>query len=92
PEGLRATLDAHAAGGFGAAHAAWTPWLPLATFEGQLQIGLALRKEILHRRGVLTTARVRPPAASVPSALRPVLDQHLAHLPRTDKELTWISD
>ncbi len=37
PEGLRATLDAHAAGGFEAAHAAWAPWLPLANFEGQLQ-------------------------------------------------------
>lgn len=91
PEGLRATLDAHDAGGFDAARDAWAPWLPLATFEGQLQIGLALRKEILHRRGVLSTSRVRPPAATVPPALLPVLDRHLATLPLTDKELAWTS-
>ncbi len=91
PEGLRATLDAYDRAGFDAARAAWAPWLPLATFEGQLQVGLALRKEILHRRGVLTTSRVRAPAATVPPALLPVLDRHLTHLPLTDKELPWIS-
>ena len=91
PEGLRATLDAHARGGFDAARDAWAPWLPLASFEGQLTIGLALRKEILRRRGVLATARVRPPAATVPPALVPVLEHHLARLPLTQEELAWTS-
>ena len=70
PEGLRAALDAYAAGGFAAAREAWAPWLPLANFEGQAAIGLALRKEILHRRGVLDTPSVRPPAREVPADLR----------------------
>lgn len=81
PEGLRAALDAYAAGGFAAAREAWAPWLPLANFEGQAAIGLALRKEILHRRGILDTPAVRPPAREVPAGLRPVLEQHLATLP-----------
>ncbi|WP_030484839.1 dihydrodipicolinate synthase family protein [Nocardioides aequoreus] len=83
PEGLRAALDGFARNGFAGAHAAWAPWLPLANFEGQLRIGLAIRKEILRRRGVLTTGRVRPPAPSLPASLLPVLEQHLAHLPTT---------
>ena len=91
PEGLRAALDAHASGGFDSVRDAWAPWLPLANFEGQLQIGLALRKEILRRRGVLATGLVRPPAAALPPALLPVLDAHLAHLPLQDKEPSWTS-
>lgn len=91
PEGLRATLDAHTSGGFAAARDAWAPWLPLANFEGQLQIGLALRKEILRRRGALATGLVRPPAATLPPALLPVLEAHLTHLPLDAKETPWIS-
>lgn len=81
PEGLRATLEAHAQGGFAPARAAWSPWLPLANFEGQAGIGLALRKEILYRRGLLSCPAVRPPAPTVPPRLLPILEQHLRHLP-----------
>jgi 4-hydroxy-tetrahydrodipicolinate synthase len=88
PEGLRAALDAHATGGFEAVHAAWAPWLPLANFEGQLKVGLSIRKEVLRRRGVLTTGRVRPPAATLPPALVPLLEQHLALLPDTVTDTT----
>ncbi len=91
PEGLRAALDAHASGGFTAAHAAWAPWLPLANFEGQLKIGLSIRKEILRRRGVLATGRVRPPAPTLPPALVPLLEQHLAHLPPFPGGTPWTS-
>jgi 4-hydroxy-tetrahydrodipicolinate synthase len=78
PEGLRATIDAYDAGGFDAARDAWAPWLPLANFEGQAGIALALRKMLLHRRGVLDHAGVRPPAPSMPQHLMPLLEQHLA--------------
>ncbi|CAN5738570.1 dihydrodipicolinate synthase family protein [soil metagenome] len=83
PEGLRATIDAFASGGFTAARAAWGPWLPLANFEGQLGIGLALRKALLHRRGVLDHPAVRLPAPGVPEELTGLLDQHLAAVPVT---------
>ena len=81
PEGLRATIDAYAASGFAAARAAWAPWLPLANFEGQAGIALALRKMLLHRRGVIDHPDVRQPAPSLPDHLLPLLDQHLGALP-----------
>lgn len=81
PEGLRAALDAFARGGFEAARAAWAPWLPLATFEAQAGIALALRKQLMHRRGVLDHPAVRPPALSLPATLMPLVEQHLATLP-----------
>ncbi|GAA5165720.1 dihydrodipicolinate synthase family protein [Ornithinimicrobium tianjinense] len=78
PEGLRATLDAFATGGVAAARDAWSPWLPLATFEQQHGIALALRKMLLHRRGVLDHPGVRPPAATMPDRLLALLEDHLA--------------
>lgn len=82
PEGLRATIDAYAAGGFDSAREAWAPWLPLANFEGQIGIALALRKMLLHRRGVLDHPAVRPPAPTMPEDLMPLLEQHLASIPQ----------
>lgn len=87
PEGLRATIDAYTAGGFAAARETWAPWLPLANFEGQAGIQLALRKMLLHRRGVLDHPAVRPPAPSMPEHLVPLLDQHLAAVPSAGPSL-----
>ncbi len=81
PEGLRATIDAYMTGGFEAARRAWAPWLPLANFEAQQGIALSLRKTLLHRRGVLASPTVRPPAATMPSSLSELLDLHLAAAP-----------
>jgi 4-hydroxy-tetrahydrodipicolinate synthase len=78
PEGLRAALDAWREGGFTAARAAFAPWLPLANFEAQPRIGLALRKEIMRRRGLLDDAAVRPPAPGVPPHLLELMSAHLA--------------
>lgn len=81
PAALAAMLRAHRHGGFDAAREAWAPWLPLANFEGQLRVGLAIRKELLRRRGVIACARVRRPALPLPATLVPLLDKHLAAVP-----------
>lgn len=81
PAALAAVLRAHRQGGFDAARDAWAPWLPLANFEGQLRVGLSIRKELLRRRGVIATGRVRPPALTLPQTLIPLLEKHLATLP-----------
>ena len=78
PEGLVATLAAWRDGGFAAARDAWAPWLPLAVFEAQGPYALALRKELLRRRGALGHATVRPPAAALPEGLEALVDAHLA--------------
>jgi 4-hydroxy-tetrahydrodipicolinate synthase len=78
PEGLLAAVRAHERGGFAAARDAFAPWLPLANFEAQAGVQLALRKEILHRRGVLDEPTIRRPGRTVPASLVPLLDHHLA--------------
>lgn len=78
PEGLVAAVEAHRTGGFTAARDAFSPWLPIANFEAQAGIQLALRKEILRRRGVIDDASIRRPGRTLPRSLEPLLDQHVA--------------
>lgn len=40
-------------------------YVPLMRFEFQESIGMAIRKEMLRRRGVITTAALRPPGAAL---------------------------
>lgn len=81
PEVLVAAITAFDAGGYDEVRAMFAPWLPLVNFEGQAGIGLAIRKRILWRRGLITHDAVRPPAAAFPDELDELLDQHLASLP-----------
>ncbi|WP_104160122.1 dihydrodipicolinate synthase family protein [Arthrobacter sp. ZGTC212] len=78
PEGLLAALDGFRKGGFHEARAAFAPWLPLANFEAQPGVGLALRKEVLRRRGIIAEASVRPPAPSLPPELSDLIEAQLA--------------
>ncbi|WP_293781139.1 dihydrodipicolinate synthase family protein [uncultured Aeromicrobium sp.] len=88
PEAIAATVTAHERFGIDAAQDQWAPWLPLANFEGQARIGLAIRKEILRRRGILAHATVRPPAAPLPTALVPLLERHLS-VPHVRSTPSW---
>lgn len=81
PEGLLAALRAFDEGGFPAARTAFAPWLPMANFEAQPGIGLALRKEILRRRGAIADAAVRPPAKPLPQHVASLIDAHLTTTP-----------
>ncbi|WNG90591.1 hypothetical protein [Mycobacterium sp. ITM-2016-00318] len=51
------------------------------TSRGSCGVGLSIRKELLRRRGVIATGRVRPPALKLPEQLIPLLEKHLATLP-----------
>lgn len=66
PEILRALRIAMAAGDRTGAAALFDRYLPYITFEGQPVVGMAIRKEVLRRRGVIADARTR--------GLRPYLD------------------
>ncbi|HTF13010.1 MAG TPA: dihydrodipicolinate synthase family protein [Asanoa sp.] len=59
PEILKAIRVAFAAGDLARAAALNDRFLPYLVFEGQLKVGLGIRKEVLRRRGVLATARTR---------------------------------
>jgi 4-hydroxy-tetrahydrodipicolinate synthase len=51
--------------------------VPLMRFEFQEGIGMAIRKEVLHRRGALASPTTRPPAARLDDATRRALDRVL---------------
>ena len=52
--------------------------VPLMRFEFQEGIGMAIRKEILHRRGALASPATRGPAAPLDASTRAALDNVLA--------------
>jgi 4-hydroxy-tetrahydrodipicolinate synthase len=70
PEALVAICTAWQAGDAEVAAETYYRYLPLLLFEGQPKVGLAIRKEILRRRGLLTHATVRQPG--------PLLDEQSA--------------
>lgn len=49
--------------------------VPLMRFEFQEGIGMAIRKEVLHRRGALASPATRPPAAALDATTREALDR-----------------
>jgi len=49
--------------------------VPLMRFEFQEGIGMAIRKEVLHRRGALAHPATRPPAAPLDRTTRDALDR-----------------
>lgn len=81
PEALKSCVDGYRDGGFDAARERYAPWLPLANFEAQLGIALAIRKEILRRRGAMRCAAVRPPSAALPTSVEAAIERHLDTVP-----------
>ena len=65
-------------------------YVPLMRFEFQQVIGMAIRKEILRRRGALAEAAVRAPAARLDAATTTALDGLLAWM-RDQQGVKWIS-
>jgi 4-hydroxy-tetrahydrodipicolinate synthase len=74
PEVLGAILNEFRQGNVEAARQIFTRYLPLLVFEQQP--GVAIRKEILRRRGLLTSNRVRHPGGTIDAATA----EQLAHL------------
>ena len=52
--------------------------VPLMRFEFQETIGMAIRKEVLHRRGALANPATRAPAAQLDKTTREALDRVMA--------------
>lgn len=61
PEMLVAVVALHRAGQADKAEDVFDAYLPLVRHEQQPGFGLALRKEVLHRRGIITSPKVRAP-------------------------------
>jgi 4-hydroxy-tetrahydrodipicolinate synthase len=65
-------------------------YVPLMRFEFQEGIGMAIRKEVLRRRGAIAHAAVRAPAAGLDKASVAALDRMLTWV-RDQQGATWIS-
>ncbi|MGB7318222.1 MAG: dihydrodipicolinate synthase family protein [Planktotalea sp.] len=65
PEMMVQVVQRHLEGDVDGAEDLFDAYLPLVRYEQQLGLGLAIRKEVLHRRGVLASSKVRAPGPSL---------------------------
>lgn len=77
PEMLVAIHAAFTGGARDRARALFYRYLPLIRYEGQPVIGLAIRKELLRRRGAIATAAIRHPGPTLDAGTRAELDELL---------------
>ncbi len=82
PEMLVRVCDMHAAGDAGGAEDLFDAYLPLVRFELQAGIGLAIRKEILRRRGAIACAATRQPGPKLDADDLGELDRLIDRLER----------
>lgn len=87
PEMLVAVCASHAAGDAEAAEDLYDAYLPLVRYEQQPGFGLAVRKEILRRRGVIASARARAPGPALSATDAAELTRLLTRLERRLGEL-----
>ncbi len=82
PEMLVAVVELHRAGEPDKAEDLFDAYLPLVRHEQQPGFGLALRKEVLHRRGAMASARVRAPGPRLSEVARNELSRLIARVER----------
>ena len=78
PEMLSGVVGRHLAGDADGAEDLFDAWLPLIRHEQQPGIGLAIRKEVLRRRGAIASSRVRAPGPRLSPADMAELDRLIA--------------
>jgi len=84
PDMLADLVRLSAEGRRDAAHDLFDAHLPLIRYEQQQGVGLAVRKYVLMRRGVIDSEAQRQPGARLGAAARAEVDYLLARLARTD--------
>jgi 4-hydroxy-tetrahydrodipicolinate synthase len=78
PEILVDIVSRYRKGDMDGAAAAFYKAVPLMRFEFQEGIGMAIRKEVLRRRGIIECADIRPPGAKLDPHTAAALDRVLA--------------
>ena len=68
-----------------AAHDLFDAHLPLIRYEQQPGAGLAVRKYVLNKRGVIATSAQRKPGATITAAAKAEVDYLLSRVARVDK-------
>ena len=65
PEMMVSVVREHAAGNTGRAHDIFDAYLPLIRYEQQQGLGLACRKYVLQKRGIIRSAALRKPGPAL---------------------------
>jgi 4-hydroxy-tetrahydrodipicolinate synthase len=84
PDMLVELVNLFAAGKRDEAHDLFDAHLPLIRYEQQLGVGLAVRKHVLMRRGVITSDAQRKPGSALSTTARSEVDYLLRRLARHD--------
>lgn len=87
PEMLRSMLDAKIAGQIDRMYDIHDAFLPIVRAEMSLTTGLAVRKHILHRRGVLPTPKIRFPGSQLSPEAQAMIDRLLDRLEKRCSEI-----
>jgi 4-hydroxy-tetrahydrodipicolinate synthase len=87
PEMMADVVKAHAAGNIERAHDLFDAYLPLARYEQQSALGLAVRKYMLLKRGAIASAAIRKPGPKLSAADVADIDRLIARQERRLKEL-----
>lgn len=89
PEILVSVVKAYRSGDHRKAAEIFYRFVPLMRFEFQEGVGMAIRKEVLRRRGAIENARVRPPAPQADPVTQRMLDTLLAYY-HGKEDAPWI--
>lgn len=89
PDMLVELISLHAAGKRDEAHDLFDAHLPLIRYEQQLGVGLAVRKHVLMRRGVITSDAQRKPGIGLSAQARSEVDYLLSRLALKDKRAAF---
>ena len=87
PEMMVDVVKAHAAGDVERAHDLFDAYLPLARYEQQAALGLAVRKYLLLKRGAIASAAIRKPGPKLSAADVADIDRLIARQDKRLKEL-----
>jgi 4-hydroxy-tetrahydrodipicolinate synthase len=87
PEMLVAVVELFRAGEHDQAEDVFDAYLPLVRHEQQPGFGLALRKEVLHRRGVIASPTVRAPGPKLNATDREELSRLIGRVERNTERL-----
>jgi 4-hydroxy-tetrahydrodipicolinate synthase len=87
PQMMVQVIARHVLGDIDGAEDLFDAYLPLVRYEQQFGVGLAIRKEILRRQGILASARVRAPGPSLTKIDAAELTRLISRLEKRLKEI-----
>lgn len=92
PDMLVDVVRMQAGGARDAAHDLFDAHLPLLRYEQQPRLGLAVRKYVMAKRGMIASDAQREPATRLSTAARAEVDYLLSRLARKDRRAAGLSD